>query len=120
MNNEGYVVIDHRASPGLSLELAQKLGMPAGSTFYEAATLHCHHCGGHVRLNPDRVRARTTCAKCGNGYICDGCAEAAAQPAYIHRSAKEIIDMVRSGRWTIVGGPAGAPHLIPVEELSNG
>lgn len=76
--NEGYLLIDHRHSPGVSEELIRNSGLDvpivgAGQTF-ESATITCSHCQAMVVLNPLRTRLRNYCAKCDH-YICDnpGC-----------------------------------------------
>lgn len=75
---EGYLLIDHKDSPGVPEELiraAIAAGKPAapavrsGQT-YESATITCCHCNRVVILNPDRKRARGYCAKCDH-YVCD-------------------------------------------------
>lgn len=60
--HEGYLLIDHTDSPGAG-------PIPGGQKF-EAATVTCSHCCRVVILNPNRVRARSYCAKCDH-YICD-------------------------------------------------
>jgi hypothetical protein len=62
MKREGFLSIDHRASPGMP-------GMPA---LYEAATACCAHCGAVVVLQPLRTRPRGHCRKC-DAYVCDNC-----------------------------------------------
>lgn len=62
-NLEGYLLIDHRNSPGVSGD------HPTGSIF-ESATITCSHCGSVVVLNPNRTRPRHWCGKCDH-YICD-------------------------------------------------
>lgn len=59
---EGYLLIDHRNSPGMPL-------VPGGTVF-ESATITCCHCQTVVILNPDRTRPRGYCQKCDH-YICD-------------------------------------------------
>lgn len=75
-SNEGYLLIDHRNSPGVSQEFMRKHNLPgpavAGGTMLEAAVKNCPHCGGDVIRNPARVRAREHCRKCGEN-ICDKC-----------------------------------------------
>lgn len=61
---EGYLHIDHRASPGTK-------EIPGGSQF-ESATATCAHCNTVVILNPNRSRPRGYCRKCDD-YICDQC-----------------------------------------------
>lgn len=65
-NLEGYLLIDHRASPGTPQ-------VPEGRIL-EAPTITCSHCNAVVILNPMRTRPRNYCAKCDH-YVCDkaGC-----------------------------------------------
>lgn len=94
---EGYLMIDHRASPGIPEDIAVQLGMDpklvAGGKLLEVGTLTCAHCKGVLRKNPFRIRERFFCAKCGGHYICDGCAAEASLPTYSHRSFDKIADM---------------------------
>ena len=57
---EGYLMVDHRASPGLPPELAVSLGLDpklvGEGKLMEAATLTCSHCKGALLKNPLRVR----------------------------------------------------------------
>lgn len=75
---EGYLLIDNRASPGVSAELIRASGKDAPivgeGQVYECATLTCCHCGVVVILRPDRTRARGYCRLCDH-YVCDnpGC-----------------------------------------------
>lgn len=62
--HEGYLMIDHRASPGLPAP-----GMGEGQ-LYETATITCVHCQTVVILSPTRTRARGYCQKCDH-YVCD-------------------------------------------------
>ena len=63
-NHEGYLLIDHRDSPGAG---------PVGKgQVFEAPTFCCSHCCAVVIINPLRTRSREYCAKC-NHYICDTC-----------------------------------------------
>ncbi len=72
--HEGYLLIDHRESPGIPDEVTHSLGLPLGSGrgMFETATFTCNHCTAVVVMNPLRTRAREYCAKC-NHYICDRC-----------------------------------------------
>lgn len=65
---EGYLLIDHRASPGLPPS-AEPTHVPGGALF-ESATVTCAHCHRIIVLNPDRSRARHYCPKCDH-YVCD-------------------------------------------------
>jgi len=79
VDQEGYLIIDHRASPGISKEQAKALwkaghpviAVPEG-TFLEMPTLTCGHCGTARRKNRFRIRERGHCRKCDH-YICDWC-----------------------------------------------
>lgn len=75
---EGYLLIDHSASPGLSPEDLLKAGLNPGlavgeGQMLETATLTCAHCNGTVVKNPKRSRPRGHCSKC-DSFVCDGCA----------------------------------------------
>jgi hypothetical protein len=117
--SEGYLMIDHRASPGIPEAMARNAGLPAKSLaegrVLEMKTKRCRHCGGVSVLNPERERPRHYCRYCDNNFICDACAAVASQPQYVHRSFDELADLVRSGRFTVSGNPS-APLLIPVTE----
>lgn len=73
---EGYLLIDHRNSPGVPAEMMVALGLDpgAGRGTWESPTVSCCHCNTVVILNPLRTRARGYCPKC-DGYVCDspGC-----------------------------------------------
>ncbi len=73
-SHEGYLIVDHRDSPGVSESLAVAGGMPpgAGRGVFEAATYTCNHCNRVVVINPLRTRERAYCSKC-DAYICDEC-----------------------------------------------
>jgi hypothetical protein len=90
--HEGYLLVDHRFSPGIAPELAAAVGMPAnaGTGLFEAPTYTCSHCQRVVVLNPNRLRPREYCAKC-NHYICDGCAKLKAVTGEC-RTFKQIIE----------------------------
>jgi hypothetical protein len=116
---EGWLSIDNRVSQGVPDELLNgRLPPGAGRGVKEFATLHCTHCGQVAVKNPDRTRPRNFCPKCSR-YICDGCAAIAASPDYVHRSFAEVADLVRSGKYTISGGTAGNPILVPTEALNG-
>jgi hypothetical protein len=75
-SREAYVIIDHRASPGISPEYlhANGIGGPAvgaGQTF-ESAMISCHCCTRDVILNPNRTRERAWCMV-HDAYLCDEC-----------------------------------------------
>lgn len=87
-SKEGYILIDHRASPGLTLEQAQALNLPYDQVkegaIFETASLTCAHCRNAVLKNPLRTRERAHCHKC-NHYICDNCEYLSRQPDYQHK-----------------------------------
>lgn len=78
--SEGYLLIDHRASPGLTKEeylrlisLGHNVPFVPEGTQVELKTKRCSHCGTPVVLNPLRTRERGHCHKCDK-YLCDTCA----------------------------------------------
>lgn len=93
-SREGYLLIDHRYSPGITADLPRPPGMidPVGpGQTFESATSTCGHCGVPHILNPNRSRPRGYCFKCSH-YVCDmpwcndGCHpfEATLERAYEH------------------------------------
>jgi predicted RNA-binding Zn-ribbon protein involved in translation (DUF1610 family) len=86
--HEGYLMIDHRASPGTEL-------VPEGILF-ETATMHCAHCGTVVIINPNRTRDRAWCVSCDK-YICDNCGIETKLPDYVHKSYKQHLDQIYNG-----------------------
>lgn len=111
--NDGYLLIDHRDSPGVPAEVLQAANLPiaAGRGLFEAKSMYCPHCGGHVVKNPARTRPREYCKAC-NHYVCDACHAASTAPSYTHRTFDELTELVQSGRYTLAG-TASAPILIP-------
>jgi hypothetical protein len=79
LNKVGWLLIDHRDSPGLPDEMVHRAGMPsgAGRGVFQADTFTCVHCCRVVLMNPLRTRDRAWCAKCDR-YICDACGAAMA------------------------------------------
>ena len=92
----GYVLVDHRASPGLTPEQAKLNGYDPELTkegkLFEADIMTCAHCRAMVVKNPDRIRARASCLRCGDKFICDKCAFQASQPDYIHKPFQAKLD----------------------------
>ncbi len=113
---EGYLFVDHRASPGLPEDVALAVGYDPKLTkegkFFEAATLGCPHCGVHVVMNPLRTRERAQCPKCNFAYVCDWCAEAMRDPDYVHRTIEEIVNILNTGNW-VLSGTMSKPVLTP-------
>lgn len=93
-SQEGYLLLDHRASPGLTGDLVQKSGlgtMPLGEgSVFESATITCSHCQRQVVLNPDRSRSRGYCPKCDH-YVCDTCEVIRVETGQC-RTYKQIMD----------------------------
>lgn len=93
----GYLTIDHRASPGLPEDVARWAGydpkLCGEGQFFEADTRTCRHCRNAWVMNPERTRARHSCFKCSNNYICDGCAYLATLPGYDHTPFDKVIDL---------------------------
>lgn len=91
---EGYVMIDHRDSPGFTPEEAARVGyagLPVGKgMLFQSPTITCSHCQAVVIINPDRSRNRGYCPKC-DAYICDQC-EAERVLTGVCRPFKQIID----------------------------
>ena len=95
----GYLMVDHRASPGLPEDVARWAGYdPAqcgeGKVF-EQDTMTCSHCNCVVVKNNARVRERAKCMECDNReghYICDPCDWIRRQPGYVHTPMKKYID----------------------------
>lgn len=98
---EGYVLIDHRNSPGIPEDVAHKIGYDPKQVgpgkMFEGGTLTCSHCKGVVVKNPLRTRERASCFKCGYHYICDGCATAMNDPDYSHTPFEKLKDIYLGG-----------------------
>lgn len=95
----GYLMIDHRASPGLPAEVARQFGydpkLVGEGKLYETETMTCSHCNAVVVKNPLRTRERALCMQCNNvegHYICDGCDYLRTQPGYVHAPFRKHID----------------------------
>jgi ribosomal protein S27AE len=86
--HEGYVVFDHRASPGIPGDPLKGEG-----SYFEAKTNHCSHCGTVVILNPLRTRERTYCSKC-NKYVCDNCGISMKLSDYVHKTYKQSLEEI--------------------------
>ena len=114
--HDGELTIDHRASPGLTAEEARLCGLPGvqmgEGTCTGLATVSCSHCGGVWIVNPYRTRERPYCRACDH-YICDGCKTASLQADYVHRTIDDLTNLIASGRWRIIGGPASSPIIVP-------
>lgn len=96
---EGYLLIDHRNSPGLPEELDAALGRPIGSGqgTFECPTITCGHCQVIVVVNPLRNRTRGYCPKCDT-YVCDAC-EAIRAMKFECRTMKKVVDDAREAAY---------------------
>ncbi len=79
-SHEGYLLIDHCFTPGISEEMVHASGLPkgAGQGKFEISTFTCSHCPRIVIMNPERTRPREWCSGCDQ-YICDFCAAVKAK-----------------------------------------
>lgn len=112
ISKEGWLLVDHRASPGLPESVSDRTGLPLGEgKVAEAATLTCAHCRNVFVKNPNRTRERGYCSQC-DSYICDWCVEAMREPDYVHLPFDKLIDLVKDGKVRIVGGTAIKPVLL--------
>jgi hypothetical protein len=98
MNKPGYLMIDHRASPGIPESVALAMGldpklMQSGKLF-EADTLTCAHCKTVLMKNTLRSRERAHCAKCSH-YICDGCQAESLSALYDHTPFQKKVDVAQ-------------------------
>ena len=94
MRQQGYLFIDHRASPGLTADEMRMAGYDpsmAGSNVIEADTMTCAHCKNVVVPNPARVRERGFCKRCMH-YVCDFCAIEMDGPDYVHKPFAAKVD----------------------------
>lgn len=109
---EGYLALDHRASPGISERDVARMSPDAppgaGRSLWEMPTLGCPHCGKQQIVNPLRTRDRPWCQKC-DAYICDDCKLVMVTTGK-HRPFTAIIDEIQ-GRAAkgvpIIGAPNG-------------
>lgn len=105
--HEGVILVDHRASPGLTPAQALKLGyhpeQVAEGKVFEAATLTCNHCQRTLIKNPLRVRERAHCFECAR-YICDWCDAERRKPDYTHMPMQKVVDLVTSGKYEMIQG----------------
>jgi hypothetical protein len=71
---EGYLLIDHSASPGLTEAEAHRGGLPvyAGRGLYETSVVNCGHCQKGIIVHPLLMRDVPTCSKC-DSYVCESC-----------------------------------------------
>jgi len=108
-SQEGYLMVDHRFSPGINEEEARLSGFDpklcGEGKFLEAATLTCKHCKCAVVKNPLRTRERPFCMKCHH-YICDICEFKSTQPGYVHAPFDKVVDE------TLTAAALGSPSKL--------
>lgn len=104
---EGYLLIDHRDSPGITPEQAAKAGkatvsVGAGKRL-EAPTYNCSHCTALVIIEPTRTRARAYCPKCDR-HICDKCEIIRVASGGACKPFKQVIDelLAKAARETFI------------------
>jgi hypothetical protein len=94
--HEGYLMVDHRAGPGLPEDMARAAGYDpkqcVGGRMFEAKTMTCSHCNAVVVLKVSPILPRHYCGKCDH-YICQGCGFLAEQPGYQHVPFQQVIDV---------------------------
>lgn len=115
--HEGYLLIDHRASPGVSAEFVRASGKAAPfageGQMLEAPTITCSHCHQVLIVNPDRQRARGYCGKCDH-YVCDRCEGLRVQTG-VCRSMAQIFDEAQDHAARYLGredDPAATPLVL--------
>jgi hypothetical protein len=104
----GYLVIDHRNSPGTS-------EVPEG-TVRELDVMQCSHCQRTVVLNPGRVRARAVCPKCHH-FICDSCETTRVASGGACVPFKAVLDRAQALAEKFVGQPDHPDATINPEAL---
>ena len=124
MKRENYLMIDHRASPGIPEGFFRERGfdmpeVPEGKML-EAAVIVCAHCQRPHIKNPLRTRERACCMKCGGDYICDACEWESRQPGYVHTPFKKVIDDVREAGFRTDNGYSQANPNLGLPPLLKG
>jgi hypothetical protein len=92
-SQEGSILIDHRASPGVAPEMSRYTNLPdgAGRGIFESPTFTCSHCQRVVVMNPARTRSRGYCRKCDH-YVCDNCEAKRVKSGGVCYTYKQYID----------------------------
>lgn len=103
---EGYLLVDHSASPGMTETEARVAGydptLCGEGKKFEAATLTCAHCKATVIKNPNRIRPRPSCIKCGGLYICDLCEATTHLADYSHMPFEKFRDLTLNGKQPVL------------------
>jgi hypothetical protein len=116
---EGYLMIDHRASPGIPEALARAIGLDpaavAEGQLLEMATMTCIHCKIVQQRNPLRMRERHNCKKCMH-YICDFCYADMQRSDYSHAPYEAKAELaVRQSAQTFYSPPPPTLILPPTD-----
>lgn len=115
--HDGELMLDNRASPGLSAEHAHQMGLEGvpmrGGTQCSVPTLGCNHCGGVEVVNPNRKRERAYCRTCDH-RICDVCDRVRREADYVHRTIGDLKAALASGNYVLAPGPLSRAVLIPI------
>lgn len=119
-SKEGWLFIDHSASPGLPEHVARLAGFDPklcreGAVF-ESATITCSHCSTTWNVNPLRTRDREYCRKCDH-YICDHCYALTTLPGYVHvpfrAAAERAINSAERGEAVDPAAPELTRVVVP-------
>lgn len=118
-DHSGYLVIDHRDSPGLSP--ADVAGVPGaiavpGGDMLERDVQQCSHCQRAVVLNPGRVRTRAVCPRCQH-YICDTCESARVTSGGACVPFQAVLDRAQNIAEKFIGQPDHPDAAIDVDRL---
>jgi len=110
---EGYLMVDHRDSPGLTEEQSVAVGRPpnSGRGMFEAPTITCGHCLQVLIVNPLRNRARGYCPKC-DSYCCDQCEAVRVVKFECNTFAKTMDDTLEAGGRLLSIDPVSIPLLL--------
>lgn len=94
--HEGYLVADHRNSPGIPAPVLQAVGLPAclGQGLAEFPSYTCSHCQRIVMLNPLRTRDRAYCPKCDH-LICDECEAVRVASGGDCKTYKQVVEEIQ-------------------------
>lgn len=92
-NHEGYILLDHRNSPGVPDEISVNVGLPAGAGrgVFEAPTFTCNHCQSVGVINPKRTNGVAFYCRGCEHLICESCGEEKARTG-ICRTFEQRVD----------------------------
>lgn len=98
---EGYLMMDHRNSPGLSDAHVMERELPAGAGkgLFETSVLFCSHCPAMIVVmtptnhNPKRGKAAEYCPGCDR-YLCERCHDERIRTGICKTWAQQIEEYV--------------------------